>query len=383
MERPKSRSGLSDTNAYHIIGPPQRQPSGRQVCSSPPRVARRNEFGSMGIATSVDAPCEPSMSELYPLRFKPIYRRYIWGGRRLESVLGKPIGDGDDYAESWEVVDHGADQSVVADGPLAGQTLGQLVSERGAELFGRHHPQPQFPLLFKFLDAHRNLSVQVHPNDEQAARLDPPDLGKTEAWVVLHAEPGSFIYAGLKRGFDRAALEREVQRGTTELCLHRIEPAVGDCVFIPAGTVHAIGAGVVVAEIQQASDTTFRLFDWNRLGTDGRPRQLHIRQALDAINYTAGPVAPQTPAPTIHEHVSRLVECDKFLLDRWQFDTERTIGGDHRFHILAVLKGALTIIGGPLPTTLVPGQTVLLPAALAPLQLVPQGATQLLDMCLP
>src|SRR5207245_2472669 len=111
-----------------------------------------------------------------------------------------------------------------------------------------------------------------------------PDLSKTEAWVVLHAEPGSLIYAGLKRGFDRAALQREVQRGTTELCLHRLEPKPGDCLFIPAGTVHALGAGLLVAEIQEASDTTFRLFDWNRVGPDGNPRPLHVEQALATID---------------------------------------------------------------------------------------------------
>ena len=216
------------------------------------------------------------LSPLYPLRFEPIFRRYLWGGRRLGTVLGKPIGEGSDYAESWEVVDHGADQSRVAFGPLAGTTLGELVREHGHELLGRHHPQPQFPLLIKLLDAQQKLSVQVHPNDEQAARLDTPDYGKTEAWVVLAAEPGSRIYAGLKRGFDRPALERELNRGTCELCLHHFEPRVGDCVFLPAGTVHALGGGLLIAEVQQSSDTTYRLFDWNRVGPDGRPRALHI-----------------------------------------------------------------------------------------------------------
>ena len=143
------------------------------------------------------------MSALYPLRFEPIFRRYIWGGRKLGTLLNKSIGEGNDFAESWEMVDRGADQSRVVAGPLAGKTLGELVANHGQELLGRHHPQPRFPLLFKFLDCEKTLSVQVHPNDQQAAKLNPPDLGKTEAWVVLSAEPGSLIYAGLKRGFDR------------------------------------------------------------------------------------------------------------------------------------------------------------------------------------
>ena len=151
---------------------------------------------------------------LYPLRFEPLLKRYLWGGRRLETELGKSLGAGNDYAESWELVDRPQDQSRVSAGPLRGTTLGDLVRERGAELLGRHDPQPRFPLLIKFLDARQTLSVQVHPDDAQAAVLVSPDLGKTEAWVVLAAEPGSLIYAGLKRGFDRPAFERELRRGT-------------------------------------------------------------------------------------------------------------------------------------------------------------------------
>jgi len=323
------------------------------------------------------------MPQLYPLRFKPILRRYLWGGRRLQTVMGKSLGEGDDYAESWEVVDHGEDQSVVSAGPLRGLTLGQLVQEQGAALFGRHHPQQQFPLLFKFLDAHRNLSVQVHPNNEQASRLDPPDLGKTEAWVIVHAEPGGTIYAGLKRGFDQAALERELDRGTTQLCLHSFEPQTGDCVFIPAGTVHALGAGLVVAEIQQASDTTFRLFDWNRVGPDGMPRALHIEQALQVIDYDSGPVSPQIPVSTRETGVERLVACDEFVLERRALVEPALIGGDHRFHLLTVLAGQLAIDGDAARQPLSMGETVLLPAVAGPVQVAPHPKTLLLDMYLP
>ncbi len=151
------------------------------------------------------------MMHLPPLRFRPILRDYLWGGRRL-AELGKSIGSGERTAESWEIVDHGRDQSIVADGPFAGESLHTLVNEQGAALFGRHQPGRQFPLLFKFLDCQQTLSVQVHPNDAQAAKLQPPDLGKTEAWVILAAEPGSKLYAGLKRGIDRQMLAREVAR---------------------------------------------------------------------------------------------------------------------------------------------------------------------------
>ncbi len=321
--------------------------------------------------------------DLYPLRFTPILRQYIWGGRKLGDELGKPLGEGDDYAESWEVCDRRDDQSRVAHGPLADTTLHELVTERGPDLLGRHHPQSRFPLLLKFLDAERTLSVQVHPDDARAALLNPPDLGKTEAWVVLAAEPGALIYAGLKRGFDRHALEREVRRGTCEPCLHRFEPQPSDCVFLPAGTVHALGEGLLVYEIQQSSDTTYRLFDWNRLGADGRPRPLHIDAALEAIDYDRGPVAPQEPQLTDRAGVTRLVECGKFVLDRLALEAKISIGGDDRCHILAVLEGQLTVTGDALQEPLTRGQTILLPAALGATPIEPSGQTVVLDTYLP
>ena len=323
------------------------------------------------------------MAPLYPLRFQPLFRRYIWGGRRLATQLGKHLGPGNDYAESWEICDHGADQSAVEGGPLAGATLGELVRQRGPELLGRHHPQARFPLLVKFLDAARSLSVQVHPNDAQAARLDPPDAGKTEAWVVIAAEPGSTIYAGLKPGADRAALESAIRAGNCEPLLHRFVPTAGDCLLLPAGTVHALGAGLLVAEIQQSSDVTYRLFDWNRTGPDGKPRTLHIREGLEVVDFNRGPVAPQQPQPTARPGVGRLVACDKFCMDRWEFDAPQSVGGDDCFHILCVLEGSLQIEGDPLDRPLSRGSTALLPAALGPVRLLPQGKAVLLDAYLP
>jgi len=323
------------------------------------------------------------MSSLYPLRFEPLFQHYVWGGRRLATMLGKPIGPEADYAESWEVVDHHDGQAVVAFGDQAGRSLGELVRDCGADLFGRDDPQPRFPLLFKFLDANRPLSVQVHPSDEQAARLQPPDLGKTEAWVVIHADAGSALWAGLRRGFDRHALERELARDTAELCLHRIEPRAGDCLFLPAGVVHALGEGIVIAEIQQASNTTFRLFDWNRVDASGQSRELHIQEALEVIDYEYGPVIPRTPQGTDRDFVERLVECDKFVMDRWTFDRPGDAGGDDRFHIMAVLEGSIQVAGDPSDRPLSAGQTVLVPASVGTTSLRPAGRTVLLDMYLP
>jgi len=324
----------------------------------------------------------PSMPQLYPLRFEPILRRYIWGGRRL-AELGKRLGPESDYAESWEVVDRGADQSLVQSGPLAGISLGQLVQSHGRELLGRHHPRPRFPLLFKFLDARRQLSLQVHPADHQAALLSPPDLGKTEAWVILQAEPGSFIYAGLQPGVDRPRLASRLGDEGCEKCFHRYKPRPGDCIFLPAGVVHALGPGLLVAEVQQSSDTTYRLFDWNRPGSDGQPRPLHIDEALKVIDFDYGPVAPQLPLPSEDAAAERLVACDKFVLDRRRLVQSQALGGDDRFHILAVLEGTLQLHGDPAGEPMNQGDVALLPAALSPTTATPLGGCTLLDMYLP
>jgi mannose-6-phosphate isomerase len=299
---------------------------------------------------------------LPPLVFQPLYRRYLWGGRRFATALGRTLPDGNDYAESWELVDHGSDQSVVARGPFAGATLGDLVRRHGADLLGRHAPLPAFPLLFKFLDACHDLSVQLHPDDERAARLPVPDRGKTEAWYVVAAAPGARIYAGLVDGVDRAGLADALETGRCADVLHAFSPQPGDCVFIPAGTVHAIGAGLLVAEIQQSSDVTYRLHDWGRLGPDGRPRQLHVKEGLEAVT-RFGPVAP-VRRPAGSGGAIRLVECDYFLFD--EIAPEGTAGwacgGDDGWHFLAIIDGRWTLdprFGLP---PLERGDCVLLPA---------------------
>lgn len=322
------------------------------------------------------------MTPLYPLVFQPLFKRYLWGGRRLGEVLNKPIDDGNDYAESWEIADHHQGQSIVAKGPLAGVSLHELVERRGLELLGQHAPQRRFPLIFKYLDCQRDLSVQVHPDDAAAARLDPPDLGKTEAWLVLMADPGSRIYAGLKSGCDRVQLERALTGGEVEACLHSFEAQAGQCVFIPAGTVHALGAGMVVAEIQQASDTTYRLFDWNRVGPDGKPRQLHLAESLAAIDYSATDVAPRSPATTERPQVQRLAACDKFVLDRCNVSGQALVGGDDRFHIVSILEGSLRLPGVP-GGSLGRGETALIPAACGAISVESTSPATFLDMYLP
>ena len=279
------------------------------------------------------------MSRIPPLFFQPLFRDYLWGGRRLETTLGKSLPPGPHWAESWEVVDHGADQSIVADGPWAGRTLHSLIAEFPEQLLGG--PATCFPLLFKFLDAQRVLSLQVHPNDAQAATLTPPDLGKTEAWVVLDAAPGAKLYVGLQLGTTQIEFRDALEAGEAEQMMHSFEPSAGDCVLVRAGTPHAIGAGLLVAEIQQASNTTFRLHDWNRVDDNGKPRPLHIEQGLEVLDFQCGPIQPQTPQATVESQRERLVDCDKFVLDRLHpSSTPTSVGGDGRFHILATVSGA-------------------------------------------
>lgn len=322
---------------------------------------------------------------MQPLRFTPLLKRIRWGGRRLGTVLGKKLADGNEFAESWEICDHGSDQSIVTGGPFDGWSLHRLVAERGGELLGRQAGLSQFPLLFKFLDANDRLSVQVHPNDRQARQFDPRENGKTEAWVILAAEPGSCVYAGLKNGIDRSRLEQAIATGTVESCLHRVPVVAGDCLFIPAGTVHAIGEGILLAEVQQASDLTFRLDDWGRAGSDGQPRPLHIRESLDCTDFARGPVAPVQPTP-VHDnasHCEELVRCAYFVMRRHTGAAPLALGGDGQCRLVAMLQGTGTVSDGQQNQPLRLGETVMLPAACPQVQIVPSGTVVILEAYLP
>lgn len=263
---------------------------------------------------------------LPPLVFEPYFRPQVWGATRLQRLLGKPLPPGDRFGESWEVSAHPLHVSRVAEGPFAGASLTQLWDLHRREFLGlRSHERsgwPQrsrFPLLVKLLDCHEPLSVQVHPDDQAAGELLGEPNGKTEAWVVLHAEPGSRIYAGLKEGVCRGDLEQHLDQGDVTDCLHSFEPRSGDGLLIEAGTVHAVGGGVLMVEVQQTSDATFRLFDWNRISSDGHPRELHRSQSLRSIHFDIGPVSPIQLAPcrceTCHDE-DLLLSCDYFSLSR-------------------------------------------------------------------
>jgi mannose-6-phosphate isomerase len=243
----------------------------------------------------------------YPVKFKPIFKERIWGSDRLKTLFGKDLPADTKIGESWELADLPDDCSQIADGPRKGMNLRQLLEEIG-QPFGFTDQQRRFPfgLLIKFLDANDVLSVQVHP-DADACKLVPEARLKTECWYVLAAENGSVIYRGLKPGIGREQVENAVKDGILQDLMVVYPANTGDFHYLPAGTIHALGAGVVVAEIQTPSDTTYRLYDWNRLDAQGCSRELHIEQALSSIHYTDEiqadkaphpPIEPTTPPPT-------------------------------------------------------------------------------------
>ena len=226
--------------------------------------------------------------------------------------------------------------------------------------------------------------MQVHPDDAFGATLNPPDLGKTEAWFVMHAEPGSKIFAGLKPGVTEELFRLAVANGDIESTLHHFEPQQGDCIFIPAGTMHAIGAGLLIAEIQQASNTTFRVYDWGRVDQDGLPRPLHIEQAITATDFRRGPVVPVNPIPTDDPNWATMVACEKFVMNRGHFEELQKLDSDGRFRILAVTKGSVELGGDPSGRPLEKGETALVPASLGAVELKPgpQGV-EMLDIFIP
>lgn len=298
---------------------------------------------------------------LGPLLLAPILKQARWGGARLETRFGKKLAAGQSCAESWEVTDFDDCSSSIVGGSQDRRTLHDLVRDCSSELLGRHNGCPRFPLLCKFLDAADRLSVQVHPDDEYAARHGLRYGGKSESWVILEADPGSRIYAGLRPGVDRNTLQEAIQSGTVAECLESLEVQSGDCFNIPAGTVHAIGEGILLAEIQQPSDVTFRLFDWNRTDADGRMRPLHIAESLDCIDFAA-PVVRRAKPVRLSETVEHLLRTPYFEIRRHRGPGSHLFEDDDRFHVLMVIAGAPSVTAGPETLELSAGRTVLLPA---------------------
>jgi mannose-6-phosphate isomerase len=324
---------------------------------------------------------------MYPFKSAPVFQSRIWGGQRLRELFGKDLPAGEKIGESWEIADLPEGRSTIANGPLAGQTLGQVARQHGEEVLGTsgfrslvlewknaaddalritdqtshltlHPSHVTFPLLVKFLDAQDVLSVQVHPDPATCRRMGRGDP-KTECWYIVRAEPGAVIYKGLKEPVTRERFAQAVREGTTAELLAAVPVSPGECHFVPAGAAHALGPGIVIAEIQTPSDTTYRDFDWNRVDDSGRPRQLHIDEALESIHFDVTP--DRLPVTT----VGRLVDSEYFKVDKGH----RVEGGEALLprgvmRVLIFLAGGGTIHSNRAePVDFRAGDCLLIPAA--------------------
>ena len=276
---------------------------------------------------------------VYPLKFKSIYKQRIWGGQKLKEFFKKDLPEGQKIGESWELADLSEDKSIIANGEYQGQPLRALLEKYPKEITGNKNFSGPFPLLIKFLDAQDILSVQVHPDSEtcrQTGKGDP----KTECWYIIAAEPDAFIYKGLKKGVTKQQLAEAIDKGSVAEILAKVHVQPGQCHFLPAGTTHAIGAGLLMAEIQTPSDTTYRVFDFNRVDDSGKPRELHIKQALESIHFDSS--GDNLSVTT----VGRLVECEYFTIDKGhQARNCEVLLSPGKIKTLIIIAGFGTILG--------------------------------------
>jgi mannose-6-phosphate isomerase len=318
---------------------------------------------------------------LYPLTFQPVFKERVWGGRELERLYGKKLPPGMVIGESWEISDRPGDESVVANGPLAGKNLRWLMTHHAAEILGGAKPAAdgRFPLLCKILDARDKLSLQVHPPVSKASELKGEP--KTEMWFIAAAAPDASLYVGLKRGVTRAQFEQKIADGSVADCFHRIPVRTGDTMFLPSGRVHAIGDGLVIYEIQQNSDTTYRVFDWNRVGLDGKPRDLHVAHSLASIDFkdfepklvgtklvADGKIQKQT-----------LINDPLFNVEMWKLISGANgLLKSNKLQIIAVTSGKIEIKSGSTTIDLSAGQFSLIPASLERTEILAMSAADLL-----
>ncbi len=322
--------------------------------------------------------------DLYPLTFEPVYKEKIWGGNRLAEVFNREL-PGNKIGESWELAAHPNGMSIVNNGHLKGTYLKDLIKRFPLQVFGKKNQELSkngFPLLIKFLDASGRLSVQVHPDDHYSG-LAGGERGKTEMWYIIDAEPGARLVYGVKPGVNRERFAGALQGGQLDDCLNQVEVQKGEVYFIPAGTVHAIMEGILIAEIQQNSDTTYRVYDWNRKGKDGNPRPLHIEQALEVTDFSQN---NKKESPLVVKKRSYLKEyltiCPYFLVELYELSGEISFHPDgERFYILVLLEGQGEIICNDFNLDLRPGMTVLLPAVLENVKI--RGKLQFLNTYIP
>jgi mannose-6-phosphate isomerase len=324
---------------------------------------------------------------LYPLRFEPIYQYRLWGGRRLGDLLAGPLpGDGP-IGEAWILSDRDDHPSRVTDGPLKGWTIGELLEQSPEQLMGKLAQRfRRFPLLLKFLDAREMLSIQVHPSDQQTNYLPAGEHGKTEAWIVLEAGTASRIYAGLSPGTTANDLRLSLINGTVADHLACFTPKPGDGVFLPAGTAHSLGGDVVVFEVQQNSDVTFRLYDWDHVDAKtGQRRPLQVDQALACIDFTGEGAGLVTPVVEATKPVGRerLFDCKYFLLWRLRGQSAFTVGAAGVPRMLVCIEGAGQVEHLGVNYAVGKGDVLLLPAVVGECTFQPHGAVSLLEIAVP
>ena len=295
--------------------------------------------------------------KLYPLKFKPIFKQRIWGGQKLREFFDKDIPAGEKIGESWELADLPNDKSVIANGQLAGQTLKSAIEKKPKEITGNENFSGPFPLLIKFLDAQDILSVQVHPDPKTCRRMGKGEP-KTECWYIISAAPGAVIYKGLKKGVAKEQFTEAIRKGNVADMLAKVTVEKGQCHFLPAGTAHAIGPGLLIAEIQMPSDTTYRVFDWNRVDEAGKSRELHIEEALESIHFDAS--GDNLSVTTI----GLLVDYEYFKVDKGHQGKDcELLLSPGRMKTLIIITGFGTIAGaGVKPVEFKAGDTMLVPA---------------------
>ena len=322
------------------------------------------------------------MNDLYPLTFDPVLKDYIWGGRNLEK-FGRELPDGI-IAESWDIAGHEDGTSVVNNGRFAGKLLTEVHQELGLGLIGSNcqwaQDRGKFPLLIKILDANRQLSVQVHPKDPYALEHEGNELGKTEMWVVMDAKPDAKLQLGVKAGTTPEQFRQGIETGNLEPYLHYVPVKAGDHVCVPAGTLHAIMDGIMIAEIQQNSNTTYRVYDWNRMGADGKPRPLHVDKALDVIDFNKAEPSICPPEPISEENgIKRALLCQNeyFVTERVEMTAGATFNGNcngRSLEIWGVLSGSVVVNDVELTAV----QFTLLPAAMGEYTITTNADTTLL-----
>lgn len=330
-------------------------------------------------------PSHDDPAPLYPMTFDPVFKDYPWGGRNLETIFGRQLPPGI-VAESWEVAAHPNGSSTVDNGPLQGKTLPEVMELLGEELVGEHSSaalaRGRFPLLVKLLDCRQWLSVQVHPNDAYGLAHEG-EWGKTEMWVVLHAEPGAELIYGFAQGMTKEKYAEAIGGDRSAEGLHRVKVKPGDVIFVPAGAIHALGPGIIVTEIQQNSDTTYRIYDW------GRPRPVHIQQALDVLDFNLIEPQPVKPKVVLDEEgfqVEQLASCPYFETERLTMPAGYEFFGlcdGTTFELWAAIQGRATIYSDADPLTLSAVQWALLPAALGEFQVQAEEDAVLLRVFVP